>query len=266
MTWLLLVLSIVLAGYAVGLSFGMNPSTPTDWLLNLRSVPHDDELEAEEPQTLVVLQHGLWRSASSLGRLERALLDHGYAVLNFSYPSTRGRVEAHAERLDRELDAWLAARAVRPDRIAFVGHSLGGLVIRRYLARDDAVDAWAVVMVATPQRGAVLAAKRKDVPGFGLLMGDDAALELVPGNPLYDQLGPVTAEHVGVVYGMKGNPDGWNPDIPGDDDGTVGVAEVSLPDADDSVGLRVGHTRISFDGDAIRQILTFLRRGRFARG
>lgn len=263
MHWLLAFLLAVAVGYGVGFAFGMNPSTPTDWLLNLSSFPHIDEYEAEEPDTLVVLQHGLWRSASSLGRLERALRDHGYDVLNTSYPSTQARIEEHAARLAERLEAHLAERARPPARIAFVGHSMGGLVIRSYLARDDAVEPWAVVFIGTPHRGAVLATKRKGSMWFDLFMGDKSALQLVPGDPLYGSFGPVRAERIGVVVGARGDGEGWNADIPGDDDGTVGAAEARLDAATDTVELAIGHTRISFAAATIRQILAFLRTGHF---
>jgi pimeloyl-ACP methyl ester carboxylesterase len=255
-------LLLVGLGYGFGLALGMNPSTPTDWLLNLPGVPREAGLEAER-DTLVVLQHGLWRSAAALGRLQRALEDHGYEVLNPSYPSTRGRIEEHADRLRRRLDEHLAARARPPERIAFVGHSLGGLVIRSYLAGPGAVEAHALVFLGTPQAGARLAALHRDDPLFALLMGDAAAAQLVPGDPIYAALGPVAARHVGVICGGQGDGEGWNPRIPGDDDGTVGVDETRLDRADARVRLPVGHTRLSFDARMIRQVLTFLRHARF---
>jgi pimeloyl-ACP methyl ester carboxylesterase len=243
-------------GCGVGVGFGMNPSTPTDWLINLPGFPHETALEAAEPGTLVVLQHGLWRSAASLGRLERALVDHGYRVLNTSYPSTEERIERHATRLEEALRAELEREPAR--RLAFVGHSMGGLVIRACLGQADGFSADTVIFVGTPQRGAALAAER-DGFFFRLVMGEEAALQLRPGDPIYEQLGTVQARRVVVIRGGLGDGEGFHAGIPGDDDGTVGVDEASLPEADAVHTLPIGHTRLSLAEDVIRAVLTELR-------
>jgi pimeloyl-ACP methyl ester carboxylesterase len=257
-------LSLAILSYAIGLACGMNPSTPSDWVLNLPGVEHEPALAAEVP-TLVVLEHGLWRSAASLGRLERGLADHGYDVLNVSYSSTSARIEQHAEQLARELQRRLRECPYPPARIAFVGHSMGGLVIRSYLQRPDAVIPWATVFIATPHRGAILAERRRSTMLFSVLMGDRSALQLAPDDPFWATLGAVRCPRIGVILGARGDAEGWNDDIPGDDDGTVGVDEARLEEATDTIALRVGHTRIGFAAETVHQVLAFLRTGAFAR-
>lgn len=247
---------LAVGGCGVGVGFGMNPSTPTDWLINLPGFPHDAALEAEESGTLVVLQHGLWRSAASLGRLERALVDHGYRVLNTSYPSTAALIEDHAVRLASAVRDEVEREPAR--RIAFVGHSMGGLVIRSYLGQAGVAPADTVVFIGTPQRGAALATRR-DGTFFRLLMGDRAALQLRPGDPFYDSLGPVPARRVVVIRGGLGDDEGFHAGIPGDDDGTVAVAETELVEATAVHTLPIGHTRLSLAEDVIRAVLTELR-------
>lgn len=255
-----LLIAYLLAVFAAG----MNPSTPFDWVINRWPVPRHEGLRSDPSQrTLVVLQHGLWRSAESLGRLERALEVHGYEVLNFSYPSTEATIQEHAVRLERRLEEHLSQGAP-PDRIAFVGHSMGGLVIRSYLERPSARAAWTCLFIATPQRGARLAERRAELWLFDLLMGRRAARQLIPGDAIYGELGPVPCERIGVIAGARGDGEGWNGDVPGDDDGTVALSEALLTEATDTVVLELGHTRISLADPCIRQVLHFLARGRFA--
>lgn len=259
-------IAVLAIGYAVVVSAGwMTPSTPFDGVLNLPPVELDDALRcrAVRPQ-LVVLQHGICRSAWSLWRLERALRAHGYEVLNPGYPSTKATIEEHAARLERAIEGRLAGREVLPE-ISFVGHSMGGLVIRSYLGRANARPARSCVFVATPQRGAALSTVRSRLFVYGLFMGSKAGLQLVPGHPFYDTLGPVPAEHVGCLYGGAGDDMGWNDDVPGDDDMTVATDEVQLPEQTDALRLPYGHTRISMHDDTIRQVLAFLRDGAFDR-
>jgi pimeloyl-ACP methyl ester carboxylesterase len=262
---ILALLLLLACAWVIPVSVGaMNPSRPFDDLLNLWPAPADAaSVRTEQPRPLVVLQHGLWRSSASLGRLERALRAHGYDVVNPTYPSTAARIEQHADALAVSIDAWCREHR-RPADAYFVGHSLGGLVIRAYLARPDALPARACVFLGTPQRGASLVEQRRQWLLFRILMGDLAALELSPLDPIHDRL-PVPAVPCGTIAGARGTVDGWNPAIPGDDDGTVAVAEARLPGATDAIELRMGHTRLSFADEPILQVLHFLAHGRFRR-
>jgi pimeloyl-ACP methyl ester carboxylesterase len=241
-----------------------NLSGPVDWLMNRGSFPRAPELALGRGRTLVVLQHGLWRDAMSLDRLERALRAHGYETLNPSYPSTNGTIEQHAARLRAAIDDWRAKDAGPAPGFAFVGHSMGGLVIRCYLQQPGAVQASACVFLGTPHQGAALVDRRKDLWLFTPLMGDEAVLQMRPQDPLILSLA-APACPFGNVVGARGDPQGWNAAVPGDDDGTVAVAEARLAGETDAIELTIGHTRLSFDDLAIRQVLCFLRHHRFDR-
>lgn len=249
-------LALVLGGW-------MNPSTPADYFMNLGSFSRRAELAvpADGRVRLVVLQHGLWRSAMSLAKLERALVAHGYVVFNESFPSTTRRIEEHADRLAERLQQEFPNPV---DEVFFVGHSLGGLVLQAYLQRPGALHPTASVFIGTPHRGAVLADLRKEGLLFRLFMGVQSTLQLSPGHPF--NLRPIDVPGaVGTIVGSGGNPDGFNEDIPGDDDGTVAVPEAHLDGEDDSVTLPIGHTRLSFDNGMIFQVLHFLQNRSFAR-
>lgn len=251
--------------YLFVVGFGwMNPSVPFDVLLNLGDASPRPGLRApaDGRERLVVLQHGLWRSAASLRRLERALEQHGYRVLNESYPSTSGTLEQHAARLRETLESAIEEMPRPPDELYLVGHSMGGLVMQAYLARPDARVPDACVYIATPHRGAVLCDLRKDWIWFRLLMGDEAALQLSPGDAFHRREIPMPCP-VGTVVGGLGNGEGFHSSIPGDDDGTVAVAEARLEGETDCVRIPVGHTRITVDERVIRQVLHFLRHLRF---
>ena len=262
MRWILWGLVLALLAYGTAVLFGMQPAVPFDVLLNLGGAVERPDLAAanDGKRRLVVLQHGLWRSTCSLGRLERTLRAHGYEVHDPGYPSTRERVEDHAIRLHAAVESIYAKAPV--DELYFVGHSLGGLVIQEYLRAPDARPVTACVYLATPHRGAMLADLRKHWFLFQLLMGDAAALQLSPGDALHQR--PIPAAEVsGTIVGDLGE---GNPAIPGRDDGTVAIGEASLAGARDSVSLPLGHTSISYGSAAILQVLHFLRHRGFAPG
>ena len=54
-------------------------------------------------------------------------------------------------------------------------------------------------------------------------------------------------------------------DLDGDHDGTVLVAETQLPGAKDHIVLHTSHTAMLFSTEVARQIVTFLREGKFQR-
>jgi pimeloyl-ACP methyl ester carboxylesterase len=244
----------------VSVAFGLPPALPFDVAINLGDVAVQDELRAAADGTrrLVVLQHGLWRSSASLGRVERALRAHGYDVLNPGYPSTSCTVQEAAALLHAAIEQ--AARAeTRPVALAFVAHSMGGLVVQEYLRGPEARPPWACVYVGVPHRGAVLCDLRKHWWLFRLLMGDRSALQLSPGDPLH-QLPIPCLPQSGSIAGDVG---AGNDAIPGNDDGTIGVDEATLPGAADAITLDRGHTAIAGSKATVRQVLHFLRHGRF---
>lgn len=248
---------LLLAG--IGVLAGWPVAWPFDVVLNLGTAPLQPELRApaDGKVRVVVLQHGLFRTAASLARLERTLVAHGYEVLNEGYASTNDTVEAHAERLAAAIAARRAAGAV--DAFAFVGHSMGGLVIQQYLRQPGAVAPWACVYLGTPHRGAVLCDLRKHWFLFRLAMGTTGAMQLSPGAQLH-RLPIPWPERSGTVVGDLGP---GNASIPGDDDGTVAVGEATFAGAAGLLRLPVGHTGLSYDDRAIGAALHFLARGTF---
>ena len=261
-------LAVVSAVYLAPVLLGvMNLSTPVDYLMNVGTFSQDPELVAENDgvRRLVVLRHGILRSAGSLWKLERALRAHGYETLNLSYPSTRGSIEDHAAMLARELEQKLEDQAQRPLELYFVGHSMGGLQIRSYLSRADARSPTACVFLGVPNQGAFLAEKLGDWLPFQLLMGTEAAHQLRPSDPFYQSLKPLDCD-CGIVFGGSGDQEGFSAAIPGDDDGRVSSEEAQLPESTDQIQLRgLGHTALSFSDQAVRQVLFFLSQRHFDR-
>ncbi len=241
-----------------------NISYPTDWLINLPIHERYDGLQARYAEaTLVVLQHGMWRSSASLGRLQRSLESHGYEVLNTSYPSQSESIESHAERLGCALETHLRQREEPYARLCFVGHSMGGLVIRAYLAGQNVHKADTCVFIATPHRGATLADQNKDTLLFRTFMGDDAALQLCTTSQFFKRLKPLDCQAIGTIVGGAGDGAGYSANIPGDDDGIVGVTEAHLHEETNSIRIAQGHTRLTFSDESIRLVLQFLKHREF---
>jgi hypothetical protein len=204
------------------------------------------------PEHLVLLVHGLGRTRFSLAGLARDLRAAGLDTACVSYPSTRGTLEEHADAL-RDVVEHLAG--VR--RVSFVTHSLGGVVVRELLARDEPwradVALGRVAMLAPPNRRVELAARLARSALFRWLAGP-AGQQLARGEQ--ERLPPPRVPTL-VVAGGSRDGRGYNPLVGGDDDGVVAVRETRLAGAE-LLSVRGVHTFLMNDDAARRAVREFL--------
>jgi hypothetical protein len=216
---------------------------------------------ADADRETVVLLHGLARFWFSMSELEEALLARGYRVVNVDYPSTQYSISALAERLAAEIDDCCAARNAP---VHFVTHSLGGILVRGYLARHELEPLGRVVMLSPPNQGSeIVDALGEDVLAF-VLGPAGGELGTDPDHSVPRQLPPVDFE-LGVITGSEvRNPIGaWL--IHEDSDGTVSVESARVSGMTDFLVLRESHTTIMQSPEVAEQVLHFLERGRFSR-
>ena len=108
--------------------------------------------QAVDPKRpMVVLIQGLDCGRSNSAALGSLLEDRGYQAAYFSYPSD-GPIEDSAELLAKNM---AAVREVFPTMpLDIVGHSLGGLIARRYVEGDEyAGGVKHLILVGTPNSG-----------------------------------------------------------------------------------------------------------------
>lgn len=219
-----------------------------------------------EPQRVVLL-HGLSRTRRSVARLEAALREAGYDVINWDYPSRRHSI-AELVALFRALCADLAKA---PKQTHFVGHSLGGLIIRAGLIEPVGFPLGRLVLIASPNRGVSILRRFEEVPLLADLprLFGRPVLELGRDAAWLQQLGLPQAE-IGVIAGTRGfhplNPSSWFNTLLGNPqphDGTVELDSAMLPGMTDFLSLDVAHTFICDDERVIAAVRHFLEAGRF---
>ena len=207
---------------------------------------------------LVLLVHGILRSTGTFSALENALIEAGFDAVAISYPSTRSTIEAHAEGLARLLD-----RQEGTETVSFVTHSMGGLVVRHLLSRDEdwqrRISVHRIVLIAPPNQGSAVARMLKDIPAYRMIYGA-AGQQLTPAEVTKV---PLIAHPFAIVAGGTGDGEGFNPLLPGDDDGTVALAETRLDGALDFLVVPEIHAVISNHRDTIRATINFLKHGKF---
>ena len=215
----------------------------------------------------VVLVHGMGRSSKCFAALADELRAGGFAVVPFDYPSLRQSLRTSAADLGRVTDSLIAAQdPADPVRLHFVGHSAGGLVIRAWGERaGPGVNVGRTALLGVPNAGAAMADRIRGLPGLA------TAFAGVYG-PAGAELSAVAAESLAAlppprgafltVVGCRGTAAGYNPLIPGDDDGTVAVAEARMPQETAFLPVTgVGHSFLMNDARVRAGVVGFLTAG-----
>jgi hypothetical protein len=188
----------------------------------------------------------------------------GYMAECVAYPGLFDDIGQNAKALDsvvRHLDGV--------EEINFVGHSLGNLVIRRYLG--DQTDPAAgktpdkrikrIVMLGPPNQGAELSNKLGDYTLFAAL--GPSAEQLGKRWPELEPTLATPACEFGIIAGGRGNEHGYNPFLTGDNDGMVTVASTRLPGARDFLLVNELHFVFLISPNVQSHTLEFLRHGYF---
>lgn len=214
-------------------------------------------------ETVVVLLHGLGRSPFAMKPLAWQLERAGLRALNVGYTAARRPLAETITHIVERLDAELA-HVKGP--VHFVTHSLGGILVRAYLAARPRAGA-RIVQLAPPNQGARIAEALRSVAIARGILGQtlhDLGIE-AEGAPRL-RLPRLEGVDVGVIAGGRGGPRGFGPWLPEDNDMVVCVRETWLPEACDWILVPRLHTFIMNAKDVHENVLTFLRDGRFVPG
>ena len=214
----------------------------------------------------VVTLHGLIRSRDMMAGIGQYLAQEGdYTWLNVSYASTRRTLDEHAASLARVIDNLDGV-----SEIDFVCHSLGNLVVRRYLGEASAEQPkWKVdprvkrmVMLAPPNHGAHFAEYFKDNKLFGLVLGPSGKQLAAEWSDVEKRLA-VPPFEFGIIAGSKKSSRLANPLLDGEDDLVVSVEETRLAGACDFLVVPLAHGELMDDPQVRRCVRRFLQEGCF---
>ncbi len=188
----------------------------------------------------------------------RVLQRQGYDVVNLDYPSRHHDITTLA---DIAVGQGLAA-CQQATQVHFVTHSLGGILLRQYLAQHEIPGLGRTVMLAPPNQGSEVVDTLRDAPGYRWLNGP-AGLQLGTGRDDGPRgLGPVGFE-VGVIAGTRSINLLLSTLLPDPDDGKVSVASAKVEGMADFVTVPYTHPLIMRAPKVHKLIVNFLAHGRF---
>lgn len=206
----------------------------------------------------ILLLHGFNKTAKDMAALSSHLEMLGFRCHSITLPLTRHEfdysVHAVSNRL-KELEKNPSGK------IHLVGHSTGGLLIRKVLS-DSALSMRIdrCVQIATPNQGSRLAELAGGIKGYSNFFRTVRSLHSSYIQQL--NLKPVGEVEIGAIAGTKNNL--WLGHlIDGQSDGRVEVSSVPYEDLTDFAMLPYGHKEIHYQHETAVMTAQFLRTGRF---
>ncbi|HEU4627294.1 MAG TPA: alpha/beta hydrolase [Steroidobacteraceae bacterium] len=210
---------------------------------------------SEDGATHILYVHGLWMNGTESLLLRRRLQKQlGFPVHAFHYRSVSASIADAIAGLEQFV------RELAPARLHLVAHSLGGLVIYRWLEQFPEQPPGRVVFLGVPavaSRAALSAARREwALTPLGRCVAEELLCERSRRWTASRELGIIAGTHavgLGRLF-VK---------FDEESDGTVAVSETRLPGATDFITLPVSHTGLMLSSSVARETAAFLQTGRF---
>jgi pimeloyl-ACP methyl ester carboxylesterase len=204
----------------------------------------------------VVYVHGLWMPGEESFMLRHRLAqDFDLTLHAFRYSAGTAGMSAITAALQARV------RNLKSDTVHLIGHSLGGLVIHRFLERFPQQHPGRVVFLGTPCVASRAAQRAGRFTPIANLMGPSVAEELLTPQPR----SWTHANPLGIVAGTQ--PLGLGQflaDFDEANDGTVAVSETRMPGASDHIVLPVSHLGMLLSARVAQETGSFLTRGHFS--
>jgi len=208
-----------------------------------------------EGREAVLLLHGAWMNPLVMSYLVHVLRSEGFAAHSLGYRTIRDPLEAHLTRVAKRV-AQIDASTVH-----LVGHSLGGVIVMRYLQQLTDRRVRRAVLIGAPVSGCRAATDFAERAGGELMMGRSLAVWREPVDVSVDsriEIGAIAGTRalgLGAVL-MR---------LPTPNDGVVCVDETRFPALRDHIEFPIGHTVMLMSARVARQTAGFLKTGMFLR-
>ncbi|HHG3513166.1 TPA: triacylglycerol lipase [Vibrio parahaemolyticus] len=203
----------------------------------------------------IIILHGLYMHGLVMLPLSQKLRKLGYETQVLSYNTVAIDESSLFDSIDHSLNPLNAN--------VLVGHSLGGLMIKRYLANRKPTTSLIshVVAIGSPLKGASIVGRIQDL-GLGAILGNSPHHGLNKHDDAW-----AFPQKLGSIAGTV--PIGARPLLIRNDntmsDGTVTVEETRLDGMQDHIEVKQTHTSLIYNTFVPQQIDHFIRTDYFRR-
>lgn len=213
-------------------------------------------MNIENQSTKLFLIHGLFMHGALMKYLESGLEKCGYDVYTFSYESVGKAMSENANLLVE----FVKQNSKSGDVCHFVGHSLGGLLIRLAYEISPELFTGKIVTLGTPHNGSEVAKRVAEDLYQGILGGSyenalDGELPEWKGEIPLGSLSGTASIGVGMIFNSLEKPN----------DGTVSVTETQLENQTDHIEMNLSHNAMLLSAKVVEQVDYFLKNEKFKR-
>ena len=205
---------------------------------------------------LIVLVHGFFKNQDDMLFLRTQLECAGLQTQSVSLPTTFGSLEDAVSSLHLQI----GRRILEGIEISFVAHSMGGLIVRRYIEKYGSNFVNSCIFIATPHGGTRLADIANAIPGYSAVFKPISSL--ISHSSYASFVGPKTFK-IGIIAGNKRVGFLGNVFLSSESDGRVEPSEAHAVDADDFIVVPFGHQDIHHQPETASHVLQFLVNGKF---
>jgi len=202
----------------------------------------------------VVLLHGLARQAASMARMASFLSDACYLTFTMGYDSRHFPIET----LSQEVMPIALALCSEVDKVHFVTHSMGGIILRDYLSRHPINKLGQVVMLGPPNQGSQVVDKLAFLSLFKWINGP-AGLQLGTSLDSRPRSLPKADFPLGIIAGERSINPLLSLLMPKPNDGKVSIENTRLAGMLDHIVLPVSHSFMMNHKRVKQQTLHFLQ-------
>jgi pimeloyl-ACP methyl ester carboxylesterase len=194
--------------------------------------------------------------------MQTAIKASGFSTLNLGYASRRKPLESLAEDIHPPIQRFVD-NVEGP--IHFVGHSMGGLLSRVYLAKYRPKRLGRVVMLGTPNGGSEIADRLSNMTVYRAYFGPAGQQLTTRRDAATRAILPAIDYPVGIIAGNRSIDPILSALLPRPNDGRVSVENTKLSGMTDHIVVSASHTWLARNQSAIDQTIAFLKEGKFSR-
>ncbi|MFK5924345.1 MAG: alpha/beta fold hydrolase [Verrucomicrobiota bacterium] len=207
-----------------------------------------------------ILLHGMLGHDRSMAPAAEYFQKRKFHAIVISYPSTRLSIKNTSKQV---LQPAIRKHCLNlTKKIHFVGHSMGGLVIRYYLSKNPPTNLGRVVMIATPNQGNKFADTFADCFPVDNILGPALRELKTTARSLPNALGPVDYK-LGAIMGRGSLIPKLSVILPFENGGIVRIDSGRVAGMTDFVIIRGRHAALKRSKEVIYQAYFFLKQEKF---